>query len=53
LAVAQAKDKKREILLQLIALVEGETLQKNPLLNQLLERVFAMIEINMFRTPKV
>ena len=53
MAVAQAKDKKREILLQLIALVDGESLQKNPLLNQLLERVFAMIEINMFRTPKV
>ena len=37
----------------MISLVEGESLQKNPLLNQLLVKVFAMIEVNMFRTPKV
>lgn len=52
-ALEEAKDKKREVLLQLIALVEGESAQKNILIQQMLPRVFAMIETNMFRTPKV
>ena len=37
----------------MIALVDGESVQKNMLIHQLLPKVFAMIEVNIFRTPKV
>ena len=51
--VAEAKDKKREVLLQLIALVDNDAGSKNVLIQQLLPKVFDMIEVNIFRTPKV
>ena len=51
--VAEAKDKKREVLLQIINLVDSDSVNKNMLLNQLLPTVFSMIEVNIFRTPKV